>query len=132
MIERRARKLREIISGAVQSVDDATALEGMRLFPAWADGVHYVVGERVYYDEALYRVLQEHDSTPEWTPDVAVSLFAKVLIPDPGDIPEWEQPTSTNAYMTGDKVRHNGLIWISDIDNNVWEPGVYGWTEVDG
>ena len=24
-----------------------------------------------------------------------------------------------------------GKTWISDIDNNVWEPGVYGWTELD-
>ncbi len=20
-------------------------------------------------------------------------------------------------------------VWVSDLDNNVWEPGVYGWTE---
>lgn len=32
--------------------------------------------------------------------------------------------------MTGDKVRHNDKVWISIIDNNVWEPGVYGWNEV--
>jgi len=32
--------------------------------------------------------------------------------------------------MTGDKVRHNGKIWVSIADYNVWEPGVYGWEEV--
>ena len=41
-----------------------------------------------------------------------------------------EQPSSTNPYSKGDKVKHNGKIWTSDIDGNVWEPGVYGWTEV--
>ena len=41
-------------------------------------------------------------------------------------IPEWEQPESTNPYMKGDKVKHNDKTWVSDIDNNVWEPGVYG------
>lgn len=41
----------------------------------------------------------------------------------------WAQPGSTNPYMLGDKVRHNGKIWMSTIDNNVWEPGVYGWAE---
>ena len=20
--------------------------------------------------------------------------------------------------------------WVSDVDNNVWEPGVYGWVEI--
>ena len=63
-------------------------------------------------------------------PDVAVSLFAEVLIPDPSVIPDWVQPSSTNPYMKGDKVRHNGKVWVSTVDNNVWEPGVYGWDEV--
>ena len=53
------------------------------------------------------------------------------LIPDPDVIPEWEQPDSTNPYSKGDKVTHNGKTWVSDVDNNVWEPGVYGWSEVN-
>lgn len=44
-----------------------------------------------------------------------------------GDIPEWTQPDSTNPYMAGDEVTHNGSTWRSTVDNNVWEPGVYGW-----
>ena len=54
-----------------------------------------------------------------------------MAIVDPDLIPEWIQPDSTNAYMTGDKVMHNGRTWISTIDNNVWEPGVYGWEETE-
>ena len=45
-------------------------------------------------------------------------------------IQEWSQPSSVNPYMAGDKVTHQGLIWESNIDNNVWEPGVYGWTQI--
>lgn len=82
------------------------------------------------YDSVLYKVLQAHTSQADWMPDVSVSLFAKILIPDPTVIPEWEQPESTNPYMKGDKVTHNGKTWVSNIDNNVWEPGVYGWDEV--
>ena len=73
------------------------------------------------------RFLQDHTSQSDWTPDVAHSLFAEVLIPDSEVIPEWVQPDSTNPYQTGDKVTHNGSTWVSTIDNNVWEPGVYGW-----
>lgn len=62
-------------------------------------------------------------------PNVASSLFAKVLIPDENVIPAWEQPDSTNPYMIGDKVMHNNKYWISIMDANVWEPGVYGWEE---
>lgn len=49
---------------------------------------------------------------------------------DPAVIPAWQQPDSTNPYMTGDKVTHGGKTWRSTCDNNVWEPGVYGWEEV--
>lgn len=125
-----ARKLRPIIEQAAQSLTDETALEAVDLFPAWKTGQSYTAGQRIRYGGVLYSVLQDHTSQANWTPDAAASLFAKVLIPDPDVIPEWEQPDSTNPYSAGDKVTHNGKTWVSDIDNNVWEPGVYGWTEV--
>ena len=109
---------------------DEMALETPNLYPAWKEGVTYLTGERVLYDGTLYKVLQEHTSQATWTPADAPSLYTKVLIPDESVIPAWEQPDSTNAYMTGDKVTHNGSTWISDVDNNVWEPGVYGWTVI--
>ena len=101
------------------------------LYPKWSgDSVQYTAGQRVQDDGILYTVLQAHTSQPDWKPADAPSLFAEVLIPDPTVIPEWEQPESTNPYAKGDKVKHNGKTWVSDIGGNVWEPGVYGWTEV--
>ena len=77
----------------------------------------------------LYRCLQGHTSQETWTPDAAPSLW--VAISDPAEEwPAWVQPTGAHdAYAQGDKVSHNGKHWISNVDNNVWEPGVYGWTE---
>lgn len=115
-----------------ESASDADALNAIVIYPAWREGVSYAAGQRVRHDGTLYKVLQDHTSQSDWTPGAAPSLFAKVLIPDPGIIPEWEQPDSTNPYMQGDKVTHNGKTWMSDTDWNVWEPGVYGWTEITG
>lgn len=126
----RARALRPNVVLAAQSLPDENAAKSPELFERWASGIAYAVGDRRNYEDILYSCLQAHTSQEGWEPDVAVSLWAKVLIPDPGVIPEWEQPSSTNPYMTGDKVKHNDKIWISTIDNNVWEPGVYGWDEV--
>ena len=112
------------------SITDEQAIEVSAIYPTWKEGVSYKVGERVLYNETLYKVLTAHISQADWMPNVAPSLFAKVLIPDPEVILEWEQPDSTNPYAKGDKVTHNGKTWISDIDGNVWEPGVYGWSEV--
>ena len=130
----KARELRKILEKAMteaQSLTDAEAITATCLHPKWnGDGVQYTAGQRVQDDGVLYTVLQTHTSQPDWKPAAAPSLFAKVLIPDPTVVPEWEQPDSTNPYMKGDKVKHNGKTWVSDIDGNVWEPGVYGWTEV--
>ena len=130
----KARELRKILEKAMtdaQSLTDAEAITATCLHPKWnGDGVQYTAGQRVQDDGVLYTVLQAHTSQPDWKPAAAPSLFAKVLIPDPTVIPEWEQPESTNPYAKGDKVAHNGKTWVSDIDGNVWEPGVYGWTEV--
>ena len=126
-----AQKLRPLIEKAVEYLDDAEAIEATTLYPAWSgDGVAYEKDFRVKYNQVLYKVLQAHTSQPAWNPEAAPSLFAKVLIPDPEVIPEWEQPDSTNPYMTGDKVRYQNKVWISTIDNNVWAPGVYGWEEI--
>ena len=110
-----------------ESATDEQALSVPVLYPAWRSGVRYAAGQRVIFDGVLYKVLQDHTSQDDWTPDAAPSLFARVLIPDAETIPEWEQPDSTNPYSKVDKVTHNGKTWISDIENNVWEPGVYGW-----
>ena len=120
---------------ATQSLTEAEAITATCLYPKWnGNGVAYAKGQRVQYDGVLYTVLQNHTSQAGWTPTAAPSLFAKVLIPDPSIVPEWEQPGSTNPYMKGDKVKHNGKVWVSLVDNNVWEPGVTGtaalWQEV--
>ena len=112
------------------AVDDNTALRMVEFYPEWANGTAYTVGYKVQYKGTLFKVLQDHTSQDGWEPNNAPSLWAKVLIPDENVIPEWEQPDSTNPYMTGDKVTHNSKTWVSDVDNNVWEPGVYGWVEI--
>ena len=130
LTRREAMTLRAMIEKAAVSLDDTDALDAVELFPEWNATAHYDVDQRIRYDGTLYRCLQMHDAQEGWTPTSAVSLWAKVLIPDPEVIPEWVQPDSTNPYHKGDKVTHNGKTWISDIDGNVWEPGVYGWSEV--
>lgn len=125
-----ARRLRAIIENQMQTADEEIAVQAVSLYPQWKPGMDYKPGYRVQYKEVLYLVITEHQSQDSWAPDVSPSLFTKVLIPDPDVIPEWEQPESTNPYMKGDKVMYEGKVWISDMDNNVWTPSEFGWTEV--
>ena len=131
MVER-ARELRPIIEAAAQAgLDDDTAITAVELFPAWAIGVAYAVGARINYGGLLYKCAQAHTSQADWTPDATPALWVRV--DDPGeDWPEWRQPAGAHdAYEKGYKVNHNEKHWISDVDGNVWEPGVYGWTQAE-
>ena len=126
----RAKALRTQVESLAEALEDDKALKVVELFPNWKANTMYSIGDRVRYGGVLYRCLSTHLSQTDWIPSDAVSLWARVLIPDPEVIPDWEQPESTNPYMKGDKVKHLNRIWISDVDNNVWEPSVYGWSEV--
>ena len=120
----------QVLDEVLDILTDEQASTVPQAFHEWKAGVDYLVGDRVRFVETLYKCIIAHMSLEGQTPDVAVSLWAKINIPDPEVIPEWEQPSSTNPYMKGDRVTHNGHIWVSTVDNNVWEPGVYGW-EID-
>lgn len=113
------------------SIDAATAGEHTELFSPWAYPVNYKTGNLRSFGGALYKCLQDHQSQEAWTPDVSPSLWVRVA--DPAEEwPEWSQPLgSTDAYGKGTKVSHNGKHWTSDVAHNDWEPGVYGWTEVE-
>lgn len=125
----RARQLRAMIVRAAASLADADALTAVELFAAWQADTLYRADERLRYGDKLYRVVQDHTSQADWTPDLTPALYTEVA--EPGTIPVWRQPTGAqDAYMVGDKVRYpdeDGDVWVSTTDNNVWEPGVYGW-----
>ena len=124
-----AKAMRASIAGLAEGASDEKIIDNKSAFPFWNGGsIVYKRGNIVQYLDKVYRVLLDHVSQLDWTPIAAVSLFVEIQVG--GDIPDWVQPSSTNPYMKGDKVKHLDKIWISDVDNNVWEPSVYGWTEV--
>ena len=131
--------LRQIIQfavkGARQVTDDKEALEIRFLYKEFDAqiGRELTVGEYIQYNDVLYKVLQAHIAQENWTPDAAPSLFAQVLTDPSGAPKEWVQPDSTNAYMIGDKVIFEGVVYESVIDNNVWSPAAYpaGWQVVN-
>lgn len=112
---------------AISYLTDDQAETVTVLFENWEVGVAYAIGDRRQYDGLLYRCVQAHTSQTDWTPDITPALWVRTSTEE---WPEWVQPTGAHdAYNKGDKVSHNEKHWISDIDANVYEPGVYGWTE---
>lgn len=127
----------EIKEEVTESQTDDQAAKTPELYPTWSDTVIYRKDERIQYNNVLYKCLQDHTAQPTWTPETAVSLWAKVLVEKDSNgsqtsISDWRQPDSTNPYAKGDKVRFNGKVYESNIDGNVWSPSAYpaGWKEV--
>lgn len=117
------------IQNALRSLDDETAITISGAYPPWSPNVPVIIGDRLTHNNDLYRVEQSHTTQIGWEPPKVPALFT--LIPQPGEIPVWKQPTGAqDAYQTGDKVYYptkNDTIYISIVDNNVWAPNVYGW-----
>lgn len=112
------------------AIEDETALRMVEYYPA-PEAASYAAGDRIQCNGKLYKCLQAHTAQADWNPVDAPSLWAEVLAGQDGtEIGEWVQPDSTNPYMRGDRVSYNGKIYESEVDNNVWAPGVYGWVEI--
>ena len=124
-----ARVIRAAMDAAGAVLDNGKAVECAALYRPWEATGTYEVGEMRRYDGLLYRCLTGHQGQDSWTPDVSPSLWVRV--DDPAvEWPEWRQTTgATDAYAVGDKVSHGGKRWVSLVESNVWEPGVYGWSE---
>lgn len=130
-----AAQMNRVIQMFTQNLNlpDEQAMEVADLYPEWQEKKAYVVDEILKYGEnadgetQLYKVLQAHTSQADWTPDTAASLYKKVGFTDSG-VPMWTQPLgATDAYKKGDVVSYNGQLYVSTVDANVWEPGIYGW-----
>lgn len=121
--------VKKMLSTQAEELSDEDALDVAALFPTWASklGMQVNVGERLWYNEKLYKVIQAHTIQEDWTPDEVPGLYVEVSILE---WPEWVQPTGAqDAYNIGDKVTFEGTHYVSLIDNNTWSPAAYpqGW-----
>ena len=130
-----AQQMNRFLQMSVQAANltDEKAMEVADLYPEWAAMKAYPENEIVKYgvnadgETQLYKVIQAHTSQADWTPDTAASLYKKIGFTDEG-VSIWTQPLgATDAYMKGDVVSFENQLWKSTVDNNVWQPGVYGW-----
>ena len=128
MTWQQAQRFRDLIDSIIDGLSDENALEVTELFMPWLIGKDYSAGDKVKYNDALYRCVQGHTSQEMWTPDITAALWTRVSV---DEWPEWIQPTgSQDAYRIDAKVSHNDKHWINVIDYNTYAPGVYGWDEV--
>lgn len=137
-----ARELRHalqtfITSNADIMADESKMMEFSTLYPTWEE---LLATKKTYPAKTVFRwginaagepqlwsFISDYQPQEIYTPDQDISHYKKVGVTEDG-VSIWTQPLgATDAYMLGDEVSHKGDIWVSDYDNNVWEPGVFGW-----
>jgi hypothetical protein len=133
-----AEQFRKALQMFAASLTEEQAMEVATVYGAWAEGKNYIAGAFLTYgensvgDPQLYKVVQEHTSQADWTPDKTPSLYVAIGLDEKG-YPVWSQPTGAHdAYNTGDIVDYNGKLYESLMDGNIYSPEAYpaGWREV--
>ena len=119
-------KLKALLQDQILEQSDEQALANIELFPTWISkmGEGVEVGERLYHDGKLWKVIQAHTVQESWKPDVAASLYVQVQI-------ESEQGTEDNPieyslnmeliegkYYTQDDVLY---LCIRALAQSVWD-----------
>ena len=132
-----AEQFRKALQMFAATLNEEQAMEIATVYDAWKPGVSYIkdtyvtYGENDVNDPQLYKVVQDHTSQSDWTPDKTPSLFTPIGLDDEG-YPVWSQPTGAHdAYNTGDIVNFNGKLYKSLINGNTYSPEAYpaGWEE---
>lgn len=128
----KARRLREAIEQAVPALklSDRDALECAELYPQWAAGKLYPVGDRVRSGGRLYTCLTSHTSQEDWAPPEVPALWGEIRPDEVTGYNQWQRPTGAHdAYNAGDRVVYSGMVYESTIQGNTWAPDEYpaGW-----
>lgn len=130
-----AEQLRKAINLFAQTLPEETALEVCGVYDEWKPDTTYQRDTYITYglnevgDKQLYKVIMEHTSQADWTPDKTPALYDAIGLDESG-YPIWSRPTgSHDAYNKGDIVNYNGTLYKSLIDGNIYSPDEYpsGW-----
>lgn len=75
-------KIKQLMQEQVAQQSDEEALENIELFPTWQSkiGIQVSQGDRLYFDDKLFKVLQTHTPQEDWRPDTTASLYVQVVL----------------------------------------------------
>ena len=93
-------KVKQLLQQQVAQQTDEEALDNIELFPTWQSkiGVQVNQGDRLYFDDKLYKVLQTHTPQEDWRPDTTASLYVQVVI-ESGDTGTIDNPIPYSVNM---------------------------------
>ena len=85
-ILQQAQTIRASMDAAAIALTDEQAVKSPRLYPTWAAGLTVKAGDRLYYSgtDRLYKVLSDHTTQADWTPDAVPALYTVIDVAHSG------------------------------------------------
>ena len=108
-------KIKQLLQEQVSQQTDEEALENIELFPTWQSkiGVQVEQGDRLYFDNRLFKVLQAHTPQEEWRPDTTASLYVQVVLDEEQGTIDNPIPYSVNMELVeGKYYTEDGVTYL--------------------
>ena len=85
-ILQQAQAIRASMDAAAIVLTDEQAAKSPRLYPIWAAGLSVKAGDRLYYPgtDRLYKVVSDHTTQADWTPDAVPALYTVIDVAHSG------------------------------------------------
>lgn len=118
-------KLKKLLQDKVAQQTDDEALENIELFPTWQSkiGVQVNQGDRLYFDDKLYKVQQTHIPQEQWRPDTTASLYVQVVADSGQGTIDNPIPFELNMELVKDKyyIEYDvKYLCIRELAQSVW------------
>ena len=117
-----ALKVVDYLKNTRNLITEEMALNYIPLYPNWEKhiGEKLNVGDRVEYNNQLYKVITAHTAQADWTPDVALTLFEPIDIVNEGTL---DNPIVAAVGMTYFKDKYyldetNGKVYLCTRDDS--------------
>ena len=85
-ILQQAQAIRASMDAAAIALTGEQAAKAPRLYPTWAAGLAVKAGDRLYYHgtDQLYKVVSDHTTQADWTPDSVPALYTVIDVAHAG------------------------------------------------
>lgn len=115
-----AFKIVDYLKNTRNIIAEEMALNYVVLYPSWKIGKDLSVGDRVKYEDKLYKVVQAHTTQESWIPDLTPSLFEPIDVINEGTL---ANPIIAAAGMCYFKDKYyldetNGKIYLCTRDDS--------------
>ena len=117
-ILQQAQAIRASMDAAAVVLTDEQASKAPRLYPTWAAGVAVKAGDRLYYTgtDRLYKVISDHTTQADWTPDAVPALYTVIDVAHTGTQDDPIPYNGNMALQSGKYYTQNNILYLCNRD----------------